>query len=55
MALLSSLFVDTVTGVEVGSFIGNSALLLGSFIKQRGGLLLCVDTFLGDINMWLKP
>lgn len=40
-------------GIEVGSFIGSSAVLLGNFMKQRGGTLLCVDTWCGDIIMWL--
>ncbi len=40
-------------GIEVGSFIGSSAVLLGNFLKQNNGVLMCVDTFCGDINMWL--
>jgi hypothetical protein len=55
MNILSQFIENASIGVEVGSFIGNSALLLGNFMKNRGGVLLCVDTFLGDINMWLKP
>lgn len=31
-------------GVEVGSFIGSSAKILGSMMKENGGLLLCIDT-----------
>ena len=40
-------------GVEVGSFIGSSAIILGNMVKQTNGVLLCVDTWCGDINMWL--
>jgi hypothetical protein len=40
-------------GVEVGSFIGSSAKVLGNYLKENNGLLLCIDTWCGDINMWL--
>ena len=40
-------------GVEVGSFLGASATLLGNVMKESGSVLLCVDTWCGDINMWL--
>jgi len=40
-------------GVEVGSFIGSSAAILGNILKENNGVLLCIDTFCGDINMWL--
>jgi hypothetical protein len=40
-------------GVEVGSFIGSSATILGNLLKENNGVLLCIDTFCGDINMWL--
>lgn len=40
-------------GVEVGSFIGSSAKLFGNSLKNINGLLICVDTWCGDINMWL--
>lgn len=40
-------------GVEVGSFIGSSTSVLGGIMKQNHGVLLCVDTWCGDINMWL--
>jgi len=39
--------------VEVGSFIGSSAVVLGDMLKQNNGVLLCIDTWCGDINMWL--
>lgn len=39
--------------VEVGSFIGSSALVLGNMMKKYDGVLLCIDTWCGDINMWL--
>jgi hypothetical protein len=40
-------------GVEVGSFIGGSALILGGMLSRNNGTLLCIDTWCGDINMWL--
>jgi len=40
-------------GIEVGSFIGSSALVLGNLLKQNNGCLICIDTWCGDINMWL--
>jgi hypothetical protein len=40
-------------GIEVGSFIGSSAIILGNMLKQNNGVLLCIDTWCGDINMWL--
>jgi len=39
--------------LEVGSFIGSSAVLLGNFLKMSNGTLICIDTWCGDINMWL--
>jgi len=45
-------YVPTV-GVEVGSFIGSSAIILGNMVKSANGVLMCVDTWCGDINMWL--
>jgi hypothetical protein len=39
-------------GIEVGSFIGSSAVILGNLLKKNNGVLLCVDTWCGDINMW---
>jgi len=41
--------------VEVGSFIGNSAEVWGSALKAQGNeaVLLCIDTWDGDGNMWL--
>ena len=40
-------------GIEVGSFIGSSATVIGSWMRETGGTLLCVDPWCGDINMWL--
>ena len=39
--------------VEVGSFKGGSACTIASTIKEAGlhATLLCIDTFLGDVNM----
>ena len=39
--------------IEVGSFIGNSASIIGAWMRGHGGTLVCVDTWCGDINMWL--
>jgi len=40
-------------GIEVGSFIGSSAVVLGTWMRESNGTLLCVDPWCGDINMWL--
>lgn len=42
-----------ILGIEVGSFIGSSATILGNLMRISGGVLICVDTWCGDINMWL--
>lgn len=39
--------------VEVGSFIGYSAKVLADYVKAENGQVLCIDTWCGDINMWL--
>ena len=39
--------------VEVGSYIGHSAKVLADYIKTENGQVLCIDTWCGDINMWL--
>ena len=44
-------FETTKLLVEVGSFCGSSALLFSSKLRSSGGLMICVDTWLGDINM----
>ena len=48
--------------VEVGSFIGASARALAAWLRSKAGAeqaakptLICVDTWCGDINMWLHP
>lgn len=41
-------------GIEVGSFIGSSAIIIGEYLKQNNGILLCIDTWCGDINMWTR-
>ena len=53
--LLSKLDKEPKFGIEVGSFIGSSSLLLGNIMKKNNGVLLCIDTWCGDINMWLMP
>ncbi|CAF1120572.1 unnamed protein product [Adineta steineri] len=42
--------------VEIGSFTGNSALNIGNVLKESypGSFLLCIDTWLGDLNMWVN-
>jgi predicted O-methyltransferase YrrM len=40
-------------GLEVGSYVGHGACVLGSLLQQHHGVLLCVDTWCGDVNMWL--
>jgi hypothetical protein len=40
-------------GIEVGSYVGHGACKLGQLFKSNNGVLLCVDTWCGDINMWL--
>ena len=40
-------------GIEVGSYVGHGACKLGQLLKSNNGVLLCVDTWCGDINMWL--
>lgn len=52
-AIISKLGYIPKFGIEVGSFIGSSAIILGNMLKQTDGVLLCIDTWCGDINMWL--
>ncbi|CAF1518183.1 unnamed protein product [Rotaria sp. Silwood1] len=42
--------------VEVGSFTGNSATIMGNVLKNAypRAFLLCIDTWLGDLNMWVN-
>lgn len=40
-------------GIEVGSYVGHGACKLGQLLKRNQGVLLCIDTWCGDINMWL--
>ncbi|CAF1389203.1 unnamed protein product [Adineta steineri] len=42
--------------VEIGSFTGNSASNIGNVLKKSypGSFLLCIDTWLGDLNMWVN-
>eukprot|EP00406_Dinophysis_acuminata_P043714 CAMPEP_0179314634 /NCGR_PEP_ID=MMETSP0797-20121207/54592_1 /TAXON_ID=47934 /ORGANISM="Dinophysis acuminata, Strain DAEP01" /LENGTH=243 /DNA_ID=CAMNT_0021025023 /DNA_START=1 /DNA_END=732 /DNA_ORIENTATION=+ len=41
--------------VELGSFVGKSAILMAREAKAAGHrpVILCVDTFTGDTNMWV--
>ncbi|CAF0801565.1 unnamed protein product [Adineta steineri] len=42
--------------VEIGSFTGNSASIMGKVLKESypGSFLLCIDTWLGDLAMWIN-
>lgn len=42
--------------VEVGSFCGSSACFMAEYVKKNNipAIIICVDTWCGDINMWLK-
>ncbi|CAF0970808.1 unnamed protein product [Adineta steineri] len=42
--------------VEIGSFTGNSASNIGNVLKKSypGSFLLCIDTWLGNLNMWVN-
>jgi hypothetical protein len=42
--------------IEVGSYLGAGATLTwGPLVKRGGGLLLCIDTWQGDLHMRLQP
>eukprot|EP00324_Dicrateria_rotunda_P002530 CAMPEP_0206171114 /NCGR_PEP_ID=MMETSP1474-20131121/41239_1 /ASSEMBLY_ACC=CAM_ASM_001110 /TAXON_ID=97495 /ORGANISM="Imantonia sp., Strain RCC918" /LENGTH=247 /DNA_ID=CAMNT_0053578293 /DNA_START=264 /DNA_END=1004 /DNA_ORIENTATION=- len=42
--------------IEVGSFVGGSASQVwGPMVQPTGGMVLCVDTWQGDVNMRLGP
>lgn len=43
--------------IEVGTFLGRSALHMGEHIKALGldSAIICVDTWLGDEHHWLEP
>lgn len=42
--------------VEVGSFCGSSACFIADYLKNKNipAIVICIDTWCGDINMWLK-
>ena len=42
--------------VEVGSFLGHSAIIMGEHIKcnRKDFLILCIDTWLGSAEHWRK-
>jgi predicted O-methyltransferase YrrM len=52
-ALFRQIGSERVLGIEVGSFIGSSAAVLGGILRNAKSTLICVDTWCGDINMWL--
>lgn len=43
--------------VEVGSYLGCSARVMSKWLKSKGPgtAIICIDTWCGDINMWLHP
>jgi len=41
--------------LEVGTFVGTSAVELGRILQQREGVLLCIDPFTGSGEMWFLP
>ncbi len=58
---LSFLFQRVVDGdirlvIEVGSFCGASACFIADYFKRKEipAVIICIDTWCGDINMWLK-
>lgn len=45
------------TVIEVGSFLGASAIHMASILHelQLDSCLICIDTWLGDRQLWLRP
>jgi hypothetical protein len=43
--------------IEVGSWLGASAIHMGRHLKKRGwsGSIICVDTWLGSMDHWSNP
>lgn len=41
--------------VEAGSFIGSSANMWAKLARKHNATVLCIDTWEGDINMWVLP
>lgn len=41
--------------VEAGSFVGSSANMWAKFARKHYATVLCIDTWEGDINMWVLP
>mmetsp|Transcript_4406 Transcript_4406/g.10126 ORF Transcript_4406/g.10126 Transcript_4406/m.10126 type:complete len:344 (+) Transcript_4406:123-1154(+) len=41
--------------VEAGSFVGSSANVWVKFARRHNATLLCIDTWEGDVNMWVLP
>jgi predicted O-methyltransferase YrrM len=48
--LLSLLGSPPRLGLEVGSYVGHGACVLGALVKEHNGLLVCIDTWCGDVN-----
>lgn len=42
--------------VEVGSFVGESAIFMANHLKAKGAdaVILCIDTFCGGVDHWLR-
>ncbi len=41
--------------IEVGSWLGASAIHMASICEELNTTILCVDTWLGSLEMWLYP
>ena len=38
--------------LQVGSGAGSSAVEWGKLVKETGGVVLCIDPWVGDLPMW---
>ena len=43
---------NPVRGLQVGSGAGSSAVEWGKLVKETGGVVLCIDPWVGDLPMW---
>lgn len=40
--------------MQVGSGAGSSAVHWGNLVKENNGVLLCIDSWVGDLQMWFS-
>lgn len=40
--------------VQVGSGVGNSAVHWGKLVKEQNGVVLAIDTWVGDLQTWFS-